>query len=349
MKTSIILFLMSFGCFPLQSQELPNPSTPAVQDDKTAPVFHAVTSLVLVDVIAQDPKTLLPLNKLGKEDFRLFDNGNEVPITTFDSGFHYNTRPIALWFVVICNEKNNGPNGQEASGLFFHKETLLRPALDGLDKNDRVGVVHWCDNGDARLDLPLTDDRDAAISALGEQLKPFDFDTPPPSERRLGEQTMQRMTRLVIEDAHKRNPQPLPVLFYLHSDYTGIPAPEFNRLMDELLETSGIVFGLKDADVRDFIAVPPAAAGNSGHVLSAIHYMAVATGGQYFSVHPKLYATALESVLLQLHFRYELGFKPPLLDGKRHKLKVEFSDSGKKLYKNIQLRYRPEYIPNANE
>ena len=159
---------------------------------------------------------------------------------------------------------------------------------------------------------------------------------------------MQRMIRFVIEDAHQRNPQPLPVLFYLYSDYTGMLKPEFNRLMDELLETSGMVFGLKDADVRDFIAVAPAAAGNSGHVLSAIHYMAFATGGEYFSVHPKLYAAALESVLLQLHFRYELGFKPPVIDGKRHELKVEFWDSAKKQYKNVQLRYRPEYIPTAN-
>lgn len=125
MKTSIILFLMLFGGFPVRSQEPPNSSTPAVQDDKAAPVFHAGTSLVLVDVIAKDPKTLLPLNKVDKEDFRLFDNGNEVQISTFDSGYHYNTRPIALWFVVICNEKNNGPNGREASGLFFTRKRFF--------------------------------------------------------------------------------------------------------------------------------------------------------------------------------------------------------------------------------
>jgi hypothetical protein len=348
MKTSTIVLLSFFCCSTLLCQERSD-SPRAVAQDKTAEnVFHTGTSLVLVDVIAQDPKTLLPLDKLAKEDFRVLDNGRQVLITTFDSGYHYNTRPIAFWFVVICNEKNNGPNGQEASGLFLHNEALFRPALDDLDKNDRVGVAHWCDNGDARLDLPLTQDRDAAISALAEQLKPLDFDTPPPGERRLGEQTMQRMVRLILEDAHNRNPQPLPVLLYLHSDYTGIPAPEFRSLMDELLETSGIVFGVKDADVRDFIAVPPEAAGNSGHVLSAIHYMSQATGGQYFSIHPKLFATALKSILLQLHFRYELGFKPSLIDGKRHELKVDFSDEAKKNYKNVRLRYRPEYIPVTN-
>jgi hypothetical protein len=303
--------------------------------------------LVLVDVIAQDPKTSLPLSKLAKEDFRLFDDNKEVEITTFDSGAHYNTRPIVLWFVVICNEKNNGPHGEQASGSFLGKEALFRPALDGLDKNDRVGVAHWCDNGEARLDLQASDNRDAAISSLGELLKPFDFDTPPANERRLGELTLQRLLRLIIEDAHQRNPQPLPVIFCLHSDYTGIPQSEFAKIVDELLQTSGFVFGIKDADVRDFIAVPPGAS-KSGEVLSALHYLAAATGGQYFSVHPKLYSTALQSVLLQLHFRYELGFKPAAIDGKRHKLKVEFSEEVKKQYKSVLLRYRPEYIPTAN-
>ena len=330
----------------LDSQDSAKPSLPPQDGQSGTPVFHAGTSLVLVDVIAQDPKTGLPLNSLRKEDFRLLDDKKEVSITTFDSGAHFNTRPIALWFVVLCNEKNNGPHGEEASGSFLGKEALFRLALNGLDTKDRVGVAHWCDNGDARLDLPPTDNRDGAISALTEVLKPFDYDTPPASERRLGELTLQRLLRLIIEDAHQRNPQPLPVLLCLHSDYTGIPQPEFAKIVDDLLETSGIVFGIKDADIHDFLAVPPGAS-KTGEVLSALHYLAAATGGQYFSVHPKLYSTALESVLLQLHFRYELGFKPEVIDGKRHKLKVEFAEETKRQHKAVLLRYRPEYIPTA--
>jgi hypothetical protein len=310
----------------------------------STPVFHTGTSLVLVDLIAQNPKTGMPLNTLLSQDFRLFDNNKEVPITTFDSGSHYSTRPIALWFVVICNEKNNGPHGEYASGGFLGKESLFRPALDDLDKNDRVGVAHWCDNGDARLDLPPTQNRDSAISALAEALKPFDFDTPPPSKRRPGELALQKLIRLIIADAHGRNPQPLPVILVLHSDHTGMPAPELDKLVDEFLATSGIVFGLKDADVRDFIFGP---LGN-GEEGSIWHYMAAETGGQYFSVHPNLYATATKSVLLQLHFRYQLGFKPRSIDGKRHELKVEFAPEAKQQTKGVQLRYRPEYIPNEN-
>ena len=53
-----------------------------------------------------------------------------------------------------------------------------------------------------------------------------------------------------------------------------------------------------------------------------MHYMAKHTGGQYFSVPPSEYAATLETVLMQLHFRYELGFIPLTIDGKRHQLRV---------------------------
>jgi hypothetical protein len=149
------------------------------------------------------------------------------------------------------------------------------------------------------------------------------------------------MIRLIVEDAHRRNPQPLPVVVMLHSDHTGMPLPELDELVNDLLETSGIVFGIKDADVRDFLAGP---LGN-GEVGSVLHYMAEETGGQYFSIHPNLYTTALDSVLLQVHFRYELGFKPTAIDGKRHELKVEVVGEAKQQNKSVELRYRPEYIP----
>jgi hypothetical protein len=183
-----------------------------------------------------------------------------------------------------------------------------------------------------------------AISVLSQVLKPFNFDTPPPSQRRKGELALQRMIRLIIDDAHQRNPQPLPVLVLLHSDHTGMPLRELDQLVNDFLETSGIVFGIKDADVRDFIFGP---LGN-GELGSVFHYMASETGGQYFSIPSKLYSTALDSVLLQLHFRYQLGFKPPAIDGKRHELKVEFAGEAKQQYKSAGLRYRPEYIPTSN-
>jgi hypothetical protein len=50
-------------------------------------------------------------------------------------------------------------------------------------------------------------------------------------------------------------------------------------------------------------------------------------------------------IMMQLHFRYELGFLPPAIDGKRHDLKVVLTEEAREKYKGIRLRSRPEYIP----
>jgi len=75
------------------------------------------------------------------------------------------------------------------------------------------------------------------------------------------------------------------------------------------------------------------------------HYVAKQTGGEYFSAPKEGYATALENILEQLHARYQLGFMPKTIDGKRHKLKIELTKEGGRKYKGVRLRVRQEYIP----
>jgi hypothetical protein len=85
-------------------------------------------------VITQDAKTALPLKDLTREESQVFDNASKV--RSFDVGARYAARPIALWFVVICNQVDRGENG---SGFIRGKGQLLRPALDRLDKNETIG------------------------------------------------------------------------------------------------------------------------------------------------------------------------------------------------------------------
>ncbi len=188
---------------------------------------------MLVDVITEDPKNGLPVRDFKKEDFCVFDNQQEVPITTFAAGAHNDTRRVTLWLVVICN--GGGKREFEASGEFMAKESLSRPALDHLENQDAVGVAHWCDNGETQLDLLPTEDRDRAIRVLAETLKPIPFHTGGNSDQ-VGEETFRKMIRLIIQDAHRRNPQPLPVIVFLHGDYTGQPHRELDALVEEALE-----------------------------------------------------------------------------------------------------------------
>src|SRR5256712_3411181 len=305
-----------------------------------APTIRVQSSLVLVDVIGQDRKSGLPVRDFKKEDFRLFNNRHEVRIATLDAGAHYDTRPITLWLVVICNESGLPKLG--ASAEFLGQETLFRPALEHLEKNDRVGVAHWCDNGNSQLDLLPTEDRDNAIRQLAETLRPIPFEGGTSASDEAGEQAFRKLIRLIIRDAYRRNPKPLPVIVFLHGDHTGQPHGELNTLVDDFLETSGIVFGIRDYRSPNLHFI-------IGEQAKIMHYMAEHTGGEYFSVPPSEYEKALDTILMQLHFRYELGFIPPAIDGKRHELRVELTKAAKAEHKGLRLRYRPEYIPVQEE
>jgi hypothetical protein len=302
------------------------------------PTIRVQSSLVLVDVISQHPKNGLPVPDFQKEDFRVLDDGHEVSIASFDAGARFNTRPVILWLVVICNEGGKVGGSRE----FVGKEAYFRPALDHLDKHDTVGVAHWCDNGETRLDLLPSEDRDSAIRVLAETIQPISFHVGGDSDA-VGEVTYRKMLRLIIQDAHRRNPQPLPVIVVLDGDHTGQPRSELDHVVDDLLETSGIVFGIKDEQAPSccFLMI-----GEQGQIS---HYVAKQTGGEYFSAPAQGYAAALEKILAQLHSRYELGFIPPALDGKRHKLKVELTKEARQKYKGVRLRFRREYIPVREE
>jgi hypothetical protein len=311
-------------------------TTIVVAASAQAPTIRVQSSLVLVDVISQDLKSGLPIRDFKKEDFRIFDNRHEVPIATFDAGA--DMRPIALWLVVICNE--GGVVG--ASAEFVGKESLFRSALDHLEKHDTVGVAHWCDSGETQLDLLPTEDRDSPLRVLAESLKPIPFRGGTFDTDAVGEETFRKMIRLIIRDAYQKNPKPLPVIVFLHGDHTGQPRHELDKLVDDFLETSGIVFGIRDNRSARLLFL-------LGEQAKIMHYMAKHTGGQYYSAPPPGYAAALDAVLTQLHFRYELGFIPPAVDGKRHELRVELTREAKEKHKRLRLRFRPEYIPVREE
>jgi hypothetical protein len=100
------------------------PQQPPVSPEAAA--IRVLSSLVLIDVISQDPKNGSPVRDFKKEDFRVFDNRQEVPITTFAAGAH-DTISIILWLVVICNER--GKSEFEASGEFMEKRRSFGPHL----------------------------------------------------------------------------------------------------------------------------------------------------------------------------------------------------------------------------
>jgi hypothetical protein len=305
-------------------------ASPAASSELT---FHSSSNLVLIDVIARNATNGLPDKSLQRDDFQIFDNGHPVPIKIFDTGAR--TRPLALWLVVQCNMQDWQ---KEGSGLFAGQTSLFKPALKYIDQQDMVAIAHWCDDGDSRLDLHPTADVDALLPALEQVLASV---SSPDNHSRSGELALQKTLQLVVDATRSSVPQPLPVIIFLYGDYSAMPRAEADHFIDELLETSAIAFGLNDNRSPHIWWLP-------GEQREIAHYIAIQTGGEYLQVKPDTYAKGLEKILTQLHFRYELGFKPETLDGKRHKLRIELTDAAKRQHKRVRLRYRSAYVPTAN-
>jgi hypothetical protein len=312
------------------AQEIPSVTHSSHSPEIT---LHSSSNLVLVDVIALNAKNGLPDKTLGREDFQMFDNGHPVSIKTFDSGAQ--TRPLALWFVVLCNMQGYETQG---SGLFRGQISLFKPALKNIDQQDRVAVAHWCDDGQSKLDLLPTSDVEDAATTLEQALAPM----PDTNDHyRTGELALQKTLQLIVEATRSSVPEPLPVVIFLYGDWSGMVRSEADHFINELLETSAVAFGLRDRRSPHLWFWLP------GEQKEIAHYIATQTGGQYLEVTPETYATGLEEILQQLHFRYELGFKPEALDGKRHQLRVKLTDAVKNQHKEVRLRYRAAYVPVA--
>ena len=330
MRPAVILsMLLSFrvnhSTLSAVAQEAPVPQSPMV-------TIRVSSDLVLVPVIALNAKNGLPDKTLKQSDFQVFDNDHPVAIKTFDSGAQSATRPLALWFVVQCNMQGYEAKG---SGLFTGQISLFEPSLKYIERQDTVAVAHWCDDGRSNIDLLPTRSIEDVPKVL-EQALAAGPDTK--THDRAGELALQSTLQHIVDTTRSSKPEPLPVLIFLYGDYSSMDRSEANHFIDELLETSAIAFGVRDHHSPHILFAP-------GEQRAIAHYIATQTGGQYLDASPETYANALAEILQQLHFRYELGFKPEVLDGKRHKLRVQFANTVKNQHKDVRLRYRLAYVP----
>lgn len=321
-----LLFQCSFFAISAVAQQAPS----VVQPPEIT--LHSSANLVLVDVFALNAKNGLPDKTLTRDDFQVFDNGHPVSIKTFDSGAQLATRPVALWLVVQCNMQGWQAQG---SGLFAGRISLFNPALKYLEKHDTVAVAHWCDNGDAQLDLLPTRNVEEAAPALEQVLASMHS---PKDHSRPGELALQKTLQLIVDATRSLMPEPVPVVVFLYGDWSGMPRSEADHFIDEVLETSAIAYGLKDRRSPHMWWL-------AGEQKEVAHYIANETGGQYLAVTPETYGAGLGEILQQLHFRYELGFTPEALDGKRHELRIMLADAAKNPHKGVRLRHRPAYVP----
>jgi hypothetical protein len=163
-------------------------------------------------------------------------------------------------------------------------------------------------------------------------------------QNRPGEVAMQKMVQMIVDNVHHATPQRFPVLLFLYGDHCASFIDEAHRIIESVLESSGIVFGMSD----NGYPFEPTRMFLGDKVFYLVHYYSQQTGGQFYSTpDPRQFSAALDYILLQLHLRYTIGFKPLLVDGKHHTLKVELTKEAEKRFPTATLRFRQEYIPVA--
>ena len=314
---------------PLDAQTPAPVSTPQAQ------------SFMPVDGVAEqeNPTThgLGLLTQLKKTDLRLFDNRKEVTIQSFAAGAE--TRPIAFWLIVQCS---TGIPADFGSAFIKGKTQILKPALQHLASRDVLGVAHWCDNGQSNIDLAPGKDVDAALGAVEQVLEGKVANI----NDRAGELALRNMVRALVESTRNAKPEGdqgfMPVLLFLYGDQGGTDSREANVIIQDLVESSGMVFGLSlielHHDVMEDIG--------SGQTFNQAHYYSRTTGGQYYSTsRPELFGPTLDYIITQLHLRYTLGFQPSKLDGKPHELRVELTKDAQNRFPKTTLRFRIECFP----
>lgn len=83
---------------------------------------------------------------------------------------------------------------------------------------------------------------------------------------------------------------------------------------------------------------------NQQNWLYIVHHLSDKTGGVVLSTWSGKYDAELDHIISELQGRYQLGFRPPTLDGKRHDLQVKLTDNARARLKSIDLRYAPSFL-----
>jgi hypothetical protein len=270
---------------------------------------------------------------LKLEDFRVYDNRKELQLASFAQR---DNRPITLWIVVQC------PQGYppEWHSEFMRGDTkYLRPALAHLDAHDVIGVAHWCDNGKNAIDFAPAHDADAALATLDQVLSA----NMNHGQNRTGEHAMQETIEMVLNPTHQATPERVPVLLFLYGDHCEAYGWETDKVIENLMNASAIVFGINNGKWK----FDPEVSFRANQVKFLVHYYSQETGGDVYSTpDPKGYTAALDYILTQVHMRYTLGFNPAA-DGKKHGVKVELTKEAQHRYRDVRVRYRKTYFAKS--
>ena len=266
-------------------------------------------SLVKVDVSIVDAHGKF-LEGLQKQNFRVFDNGAEQPVTFFTS-----TDAPAQVLVLI-----------ETSPAVFliHRQHLAAAysLLNGLSSDDRVALASYSDS--SHLILPFTADKQAlACTLLNLQYS-------------LGSGELNFYDSVSASLDWLSNVSGKKALVLLTTGLDTSPSGHWQSLIEKLRGSEVTIFPVAlGGSLRSFQGSAPVAPGAAvPHGLSfavanrALQALADSSGGQaFFPRQDKEFVAIYRRIAEALRHEYTLGFTPPTFDGKFHSLHLEVFDA----------------------
>src|SRR5258706_1579180 len=265
---------------------------------------------------------------LRREDFRIFDNGIEQPLT----GFAAVEEPAQVLLLIEA-----GPAVYLLEGGHLQAAVAM---LNGLSEDDQVAVVEYADSPTALLDF--TPDKQAALAAFGQLRFNLGF----------GSLNLTSSVSKVLEWLASVQGKKTIVLLTTGVDTS--PSSESARAMQQL----------KVSDVR-LLAVslacdlqspqPPSKkkslAANSSKTATQFEQanqllkrMAESTGGRaYFPANTKEFNSVYAEIAQLVRHEYSLAFAPPVRDGLVHAIEVRVEAAQKQAANASGSPYRVDH------
>jgi VWFA-related protein len=244
---------------------------------------------------------------LHREDFRVFDNGAEQPLTAFAAVEEPGQ-------VLLLIEAGPAVYLLESSHVW-----AANSLLDGLSADDRVAVVKYSDSPMALLDF--TTDKQAALGALGQLSFNLGF----------GSLNLSSSVSKVLEWLASVQGKKTIVLLSTGVDTS---APEEWATVMQQLKVSDVrvmavslTGGFQNSQPVSKKKSPPTNSSKTTQQFAEagelLKRMAAAAGGQaYFPSSAKEFASAYAEIAQIIRHEYSLAFAPPVRDGLVHSIEV---------------------------
>ena len=244
---------------------------------------------------------------LRREDFRVFDNGIEQPLT----GFAAIEEPAQVLLLIEA-----GPAVYLLEGEHVQAAVAL---LNGLSNGDRVAVVKYADSPTALLDF--TPDKQAALASFGQLRFNLGF----------GSLNLTSSVLKVLEWLVNTPGKKTIVLLATGVDTSSVD--ESARVMQQLKVSDVRLLAVSlagDLENPRPAGKKKSAATNSSKTAQEFEQanqllkrMAESTGGRaYFPANAKEFSSVYAEIAQLVRHEYSLAFAPPARDGLAHSIEV---------------------------